>query len=1350
MQFPRSEQKCSPFFLIFFLLFVPQADRNANSLYLFLYEHFPFTNSGSMRRSSFVLCLYCTLLAFLFSPHISLLAQTAALFNINTNEFPSRVGGNFFVIDSAGRSVRTFSPANVRIAEEGAERRVISVSCPDVLPPRALSVVLTIDVSGSMSLQLPNSMLTNMQIAKQAAVQFVNAIQLGTSATQSEMALTSFDDKNYLNQDWTTDKTKLLSAIQKLQPQGGTNYDAGFLKPPSPAADVASTGKNKRIVIFLTDGFGFGSEDNIVEAAVKNDITIYTITLGVQALPVIRNIAQRTGGLCFENVRSADETTTAFLNILQTALGTPPCLVTWESATGCAVPRRPVTMSFPAISVRPNTSTGTVGGGMNGGMNTILRAESGYEPPPASQVALRVSPSQIQFPDSASTLPQERVVTVTASNANFTVRDIVLSGDSAFSISPRNFTLRAGESRTLTVRITARPAIGGYALGEFVFLTDTCPAPRLFASVYSTTPPSSPTIRLIFPNGSEEFLAGTDSLIRWTGVSPLDTVRLEFSIDSGRTWQTITNEATGLVYKWEQIPNLPSNRCLMRVTQLVASPQPDVIRQIPTDVTLARLDVSGNTIVSTRGPQTLFWSLPNIQFVAGAQRHQNTITDIAFSPDSTSLATTDESNALVTWNARTGQFTGGIVGNIGRVVTYSPDGRILAVAGADAIRFYEAGTNQLAHIIIIAQGGAASMVAPRRLTFSPDGETLGLVRANGTMLFWRVRVASSGSSMGTGLGTITTSGINAPWGTAARSIRDGVFQQESGGRRGNLLAIAVVNNARSSVEVWNRQTQALVRTLVEFPAALNIASVNFSRDGSRIITGYANGVSLWNLSSGGTSPQQRVRFRAPVSFAEFHPDGRRFLAVSGDVGIFYTFSDPFPLQSDSSDRVWSIVAPDAVADSVNMGAVTVGEAKDSVVRVFVRNTGTYPVRVDSLFFTGAHANEFEVVSGVPASIPVGAGQYVEFRFRPSVPGERRAVINIALQHTVLQYSIVGVGVVGGLQISPRIIDFRAVLVGTRRDSTVRAVVRNTGNSPVTITSIALGGPDGVQFFLLSGTSGFTLAAGETRSVQVRFSPAEIGRTSGSLLFYVGSGNPVVVQLFGQGVASLPPPPCTLRLLDTSARPNDRICLSLIQSCSAPSEISTSVTVLVSFNASLLAPQGMTPQGVVANGIRYVPITLNLFPVSSNASISRLDTRPLQNLCFDVALGNTTATRLNVEVIDPPGASINATSATFRLITSLAGGTHLYFAPPSRLTITSIAPNPVNDQFTIRFNNVFVESLTLTIVDIYGRVVQTQTVMATAQTGNEASVNVRDLPPGVYVVRVRSPRETASQRIAIVR
>lgn len=1276
----------------------------------------------------------------IIAPSTALFAQTAAIFNVNTAQFPRVVGANFFVLDTAGNNVPGLSQQNVRILENGTTRRILSLSCPPATPPQALSVVLTLDVSGSMAF-VRKSGLTNMELAKRAATSFLNAIRLGTTATLSEAAVTSFDDGNYLNQDWTTDKTKLQSAIDALQPRGGTDYNAGFITRPAGAINIAQTGRNKRIVIFLTDGFGSGDEASIVDAALRNEVTIYCVAVGLTAPQVLRNAAQRTGGLCIENVTTSDETIGAFLTILQVAQGKAPCQITWESEGGCATEARPVQMQLPPAL----QGTGTT---------ASIAAETVYTPPERAQVRLRVEPDAVQFFNSQANMPQERTITVTATNANFTVRGITLAGDSSFSVTPNNFMLRAGESRMLTLRFTPRGA--GYALASFTLLTDTCQSPTLFASAYSIIPPSRPTLVLVSPNGGEEFVAGTDSVITWRGVSPRDTVRLEFSIDSGRTWQTITEQATGLRYVWRNIPNLPSDRCLMRVTQLVGSPQPDRVAQIPTDVTLARIDVAGNRIISSRGSQILFWMLPNLNFLTGMQRHQTGVTSIDLSQDSTRLITADETNNVVTWDPNTGRITGGLVGNIGRVAAYTPDGRRFAVAGTETvagsttsvIRFYDAETSQLQRSIII--GGAS--VVPRRIIFTPDGETLGLVRANGTLLFWRIAENGFGTS------------IRAPWGTAPRDVRDAAFQQlatqtnpaQPQQQRGNLLAVAARRGVDAITELWNWQTGRLVRTLLEpnvssSGVAAQINSVNFSRDGSRIITGLSSGVSLWNINGVNQDPPKRIGFRNNVSFAEFHPDGKRFLAVAGDEGFFYTFSDPLPLQSDTSDRVWSIVAPEAVADSLDMGNVTVGVARDSIVRAFIRNTGTYPIRIDSIFFTGLHPDEFGIVSGLPTLIPAGGSTFVEFRFRPSTTGERRAIINIVAQNTVLQYAIRGVGVSSALQISPRLVDFGAVLVGTRRDSTVQAIVRNTGGAPITISSVQLGGPDARQFALLSQTSAFTLAAGESRAVVVRFAPTTLGRTSGSLLFFVGSGGePVLVQLFGEGVNALPPPPCTLRLLDTSARPNDRICLSLVQSCSAPPEISTSVTVLVSFNTTLLFPIGTTPQGVVANGTRYIPITLNLLPVSSNATASRLDTRPLENLCFDVLLGNTTATRLNVEVIQPRGAFINATSANFRLITSQAGGNHLYFSATPRLVISSVAPNPASDQFTLRYNNVFVETLTLTLVDVYGRTVLTQQVMPTMLAGNEITISVGDVAAGVYVVRLRSPRETASQRVNIVR
>ena len=85
-------------------------------------------------------------------------------------------------------------------------------------------MVLCIDVSGSMSQGNPS----RMSRVRDAASLFVS--MLDTSL--HECAITSFDHLSYINQDFTTSKSSLLSAISTLQPQGATDYNNALLAAP--------------------------------------------------------------------------------------------------------------------------------------------------------------------------------------------------------------------------------------------------------------------------------------------------------------------------------------------------------------------------------------------------------------------------------------------------------------------------------------------------------------------------------------------------------------------------------------------------------------------------------------------------------------------------------------------------------------------------------------------------------------------------------------------------------------------------------------------------------------------------------------------------------------------------------------------------------------------------------------------------------------------------------------------------------------------------------------------------------------------------------------------------------------
>ena len=72
-----------------------------------------------------------------------------------------------------------------------------------------------------------NDEKNNLVIAKEAARAWLNTLSL----PQSECAITSFDDYNYLNQDFTSDRDQLLTAISTLSAKEGTNYNAALLLP---------------------------------------------------------------------------------------------------------------------------------------------------------------------------------------------------------------------------------------------------------------------------------------------------------------------------------------------------------------------------------------------------------------------------------------------------------------------------------------------------------------------------------------------------------------------------------------------------------------------------------------------------------------------------------------------------------------------------------------------------------------------------------------------------------------------------------------------------------------------------------------------------------------------------------------------------------------------------------------------------------------------------------------------------------------------------------------------------------------------------------------------------------------
>lgn len=467
------------------------------------------------------------LLSFLLCS--SAFSQSLSVFDIDTTAFPT-IKAKFFAFDAAGNQITNFSASDFQVTENGQPRAVSIVSCPIQQPAIPISSVLVMDISGSMCGD-------GLDIADAAANAWIDILPLG----KSECAITSFSDENYLNQDFTTNKTKLVSGINQLACLNGTNYDAALLSPAAGGILVAQSGKHKRVIVFLSDGEPNFDPNTaqIISQANANNITIYCITIGIPAPQCMKDFSKQTSGLCFEHIRTKKEAEECYRKILMIEQGGEPCTIEWQSGISCQSGLTNVEINLPSLNLTVNAI---------------------YQPPNSSVAKLEFNPASARFVK--ATKDTCITVTITARNATYNISNITTSNPAYRINPPTSFTLNAGESRDLTV--CYNPADSGYTYSKFTFENEICPTKYYASGGFPGKKPTVRTLKLLQPNGAEVFVAGSDTTIIWEGVLPEEKVKIEYSIDSGTTWIPICDTASGLSYSW-RVPNTPSNKCLVRV-----------------------------------------------------------------------------------------------------------------------------------------------------------------------------------------------------------------------------------------------------------------------------------------------------------------------------------------------------------------------------------------------------------------------------------------------------------------------------------------------------------------------------------------------------------------------------------------------------------------------------------------------------------------------------------------------------------------------------------------------------------------------------------------------------------------
>lgn len=143
-------------------------------------------------------------------------------------------------------------------------------------------------------------------------------------------------------------------------------------------------------------------------------------------------------------------------------------------------------------------------------------------------------------------------------------------------LSGAHVTLSAGlETHSTKTNNNGQFAFTGIPVGSRFSLTVSCPYYKDVSTYVSILPGamtqkdvtlSSVYLHLLYPNGGEKIFAGSEQHISWISVGII-SLRLEFSINSGRDWRLITAhaDASSGSYIWD-VPDIPSTEYLIRVT----------------------------------------------------------------------------------------------------------------------------------------------------------------------------------------------------------------------------------------------------------------------------------------------------------------------------------------------------------------------------------------------------------------------------------------------------------------------------------------------------------------------------------------------------------------------------------------------------------------------------------------------------------------------------------------------------------------------------------------------------------------------------------------------------------------
>jgi len=1256
-----------------------------------------------------------TLTLFLLALN-NLFSQKIRIIALETKNYP-QISAMIVTKDNAGKSVVPILN-EISVTENTLPVQNLVLNCPQrPATVKPISLVITLDNSGSMA-NIRNGE-QNMEIAKRAALKLISELP----SSNVEVAITSFDGSSLLWQDFTSDKSLLIAAVNSIFPAGSTNYDAGLLLPPSGALNITKNAKYARNIIFLTDGESTQiTEQSIINEALLQQCKINVVCLRTNAKESLKNVAISTNGLLFENVQNTEEIEFVFTTLLEYAQGIEPCTLTWNSPEQCENIVKNVTIDW-------------------------LQSQDSkvYFPPSTITPLLTFSPYYAELPFNGIGVVTNSKVTITNVFTTPLTVTSIQSTNPNFTVIPTSFTLNVGQSIDVQVSTTATDST--YQFTTLTVNSNSCPV-SFYAAINRNPSALKTPLVLQSPNGGETFIAGVDTIIRWKNVAPSDTVSLYYSTDNGKTWTLITNTATNLQYRWK-IPSIKSDSCLVKV-EFSQKPKRDrdsnnvSIYYKTSYITDAVWNKDGRFIYYLESDKS------DIQYIKVLDSEIEKIVDSIPFIDKSGILDYNNSFNLLAVGYESIKVIDPVTKSVVDLINFpagidfinptvsemkwSPNGQYLAICF-----FWSRSANEYESYILVYDFTTKTNV----FTYFNKPTTNNYLRA----LTWHPNsklLAMSATNSEISILDIDTKNFTLEFSNNPTLSRREIAWSPDGTQIMSACGIAVNTYTDNENILYNAISGNVDGILPIRTFSDNIEYHPFNKtiaidSSSKVIIVHDKSLSKLqtllppNFNSTGFS----LGIYANVKFS---PDGTRLMAASSNndpekLAIIVWEIDDTNSQVDISDSVFRIVVPEFKTQAIDMGKVIVGSAKDSVITPFIENTSESPFAVNEIRIIGPDASAFSLVSGTPVyTISAFSSSFGEFQFVPNRVGIHNAFVEVITQADSVVIPIQGEGIQDAIAQATKIIDFGTIDVFTRKDSLNVTTISAVSATPIQVTNARIEGGSASSFSILSPFAGnTTITSTDTLKLDLQFFAQSVGRVQSQLILdHSGVGSPSVITLFGNGRDTAIG---NLRIVapELTAKTNNflKIPIYLENTDNLTFSSNAIVDFNLRFNSTILTPRTINAQSTIANGERSVPLSFPLQP-DSNGVIGTIDVR--------VGLGNATSTPLTIDSVRVRNSSerIGKRDGLVTIIDICEeGGTRLVNSS-TKVGLALMSAVPVSQQIELKLTSAEKGITTIQLFDVEGKLVS-ELWNGTPIIGDTyLTVRASNYPNGTYFLLLKTP------------